>query len=304
MGEMLRYQSQQRRHIESESRADVSLCWTCGSCDSECPVNIATGRLRPQKIVRMSVLGLLEELSCLPEIWYCMTCRRCAQICPNTVSPAAVIEYIRREMLSRNQISRESLQQYRDLYSRFQRVRWRAAAAALQGKTVELTESRWERWLAAPIPPPGFGVISGDVMQAFSTIGKPIQETRILRCFTCGECSSACPIACHRNVFDPRALFRRIHLGLTEELIRSPALWLCLECNRCTEACTQSVDGRRMIRFLREFAVESGAVDAAFFSCLEASNRTIYSWFLDDVDALLGAAASFRADCKISAYAG
>jgi heterodisulfide reductase subunit C len=249
-------------------------------------------------------LGLLEELSCLPEIWYCTTCRRCSQICPNTVSPAAVIEFIRREMLSRKRISWESLQQYRDLYSRFQRVRWRAAAAALQGKAVELTESRWQHWLETPIPPPGFGVISGDVMPAFSTIGEPIQETRILRCFTCGECSSACPIAFHRNVFEPRALFRMIHLGLTEELIRSPALWLCLECNRCTDACTQGVDGRRMIRFLREFAVKSGAVDAAFFSCLETSNRTIYSWFLNDLDALLGAAASFQADCKIRAYAG
>ena len=205
-------------------------------------------------------------------------------------------------MPSSGRISWEDVRCYSNLFSRFQRVRWRAAAEALEGRAVELTESRWERWLDAPIPPPAFGVISGNVMPSFSKIGEPIQETHILRCFTCGECSSACPIACHRNVFDPRALFRMIHLGLTEELLRSPALWLCLECNRCTDACTQGVDGRRMLRSLREYAVESGAVSPAFFSCLETSNRTIYTWLLNDIDDLFRLNASHQDECKERAY--
>ena len=30
-----------RRQIEMNSRTASFMCWTCGSCDFECPVNIA-----------------------------------------------------------------------------------------------------------------------------------------------------------------------------------------------------------------------------------------------------------------------
>jgi heterodisulfide reductase subunit C2 len=85
-----------RKLIEQGAQADINRCWTCGSCDFECPVNVATGQLRPQKIVRMANLGLLDELLYEPAIWYCLTCRRCLQICPNTVKPSELIFHIRR----------------------------------------------------------------------------------------------------------------------------------------------------------------------------------------------------------------
>ncbi|MDZ7698450.1 MAG: hypothetical protein U5R49_16500 [Deltaproteobacteria bacterium] len=31
--------------LNQESKADVTLCWTCGTCDAECPINDATNRL-------------------------------------------------------------------------------------------------------------------------------------------------------------------------------------------------------------------------------------------------------------------
>ena len=102
-----------RKSIGSGAKTNTNLCWTCGSCDPECPMNVATGRLRPQKIVRLANLGLLEELMDLPAIWYCLTCRRCSQACPNAVKPSAIIEYIRMEMISRGLISWDSFQQYR-----------------------------------------------------------------------------------------------------------------------------------------------------------------------------------------------
>lgn len=57
-----------RKTIESNAHAQANLCWTCSTCDSECPVYLATGRLRPQKIVRMANLGFLDDLLSLPEI--------------------------------------------------------------------------------------------------------------------------------------------------------------------------------------------------------------------------------------------
>jgi len=36
-----------RQRIELATNADSSMCWNCSSCDAECPVEIATNRLRP-----------------------------------------------------------------------------------------------------------------------------------------------------------------------------------------------------------------------------------------------------------------
>jgi hypothetical protein len=36
-----------RKFIEGGAKAGHRKCWTCGSCDFECPVNVAAGRLRP-----------------------------------------------------------------------------------------------------------------------------------------------------------------------------------------------------------------------------------------------------------------
>jgi heterodisulfide reductase subunit C len=87
------------RQIALLSCSTASLCCTCSSCDIECPVNIATGRLRPQIIVRMANLGLWDELLNSPDIWYCLTCRRCLQVCPNSVRPSSLIGYIRHDAL-------------------------------------------------------------------------------------------------------------------------------------------------------------------------------------------------------------
>ena len=76
--------------IADDAGADIDRCWTCGACDNGCPVSLATGRLRPQRNVRMAVYGMLDQLLALPGIWYCLSCRRCLQGCPNRVKPASL----------------------------------------------------------------------------------------------------------------------------------------------------------------------------------------------------------------------
>ena len=97
-----------RHVIESASRAQSCRCWNCGTCDIECPVNVTTGRLRPQKIVRLANLDFIEEFLDSPEIWYCLTCWRFLQICPNQVKPSDVIDYARQEALSRGIVNASS----------------------------------------------------------------------------------------------------------------------------------------------------------------------------------------------------
>lgn len=277
-----------RKRIERGANADSRLCWTCGSCEFECPVNIATGRLRPQKIVRMANLGMLDELLQTPEVWYCQSCRRCAQVCPNTVKPAELIAHIRRMAVEQNLLPVEKIRAYRMLFARFQRVRRQAVIECLQGKVTAISDRQWCAWLLSPPEETRRTVRVAATKGGTSDRFDGHDVARAAACFTCGECSSACPVSCERSVFDPRTLFRMVNLGLMDEVLSDPAIWLCLDCGRCTAACSQLVDGRDIIRRLKDRAVQKGIVDRTFFMRLEHANRLVYTRWIEEVDALLG----------------
>ncbi len=277
-----------RKLIQQGAKADIYQCWTCGSCDNECPINIATGRLHPQKIVRMANLGMLDELLYEPEIWHCLSCRRCANICPNAVKPSALIAHIRHILMEKKIISISTLRSYQELFERFQRVRRQAVTKCLEGKADSISEKQWRDWLLSPVPE-----LLKTIRMKMTDFGSESHRqfnvsTRSAACFTCGECSSACPISCKKSVFDPRTIFRMVNLGLVDELIKNPAIWLCLDCGRCSDACSQLVEGREMIRRLKEIAVQKGAVDYKFLRCLQQINENVYNRWLDEVDAYLG----------------
>jgi Fe-S oxidoreductase len=138
-------------HIEDASGAGIDLCWTCGTCDNECPVGIATGRLRPQRNVRMAVYGMLDTLLTEPDIWYCLSCRRCLQGCPNRVKPFELHRYLQNEAIARGVYATAFLDAYRKLFVEFQRVRWRAVAHCFKGNLDQLTDQTWYRWLKKPL---------------------------------------------------------------------------------------------------------------------------------------------------------
>ena len=277
-----------RKVIESACQALSCQCWTCGSCDGECPVNIATGRLRPQRIVRLATLGFIDNLLDSPEIWYCLTCRRCLQICPNQVKPCDVIDYARQEAISKGIVSYASVRSLQVLFTRFQRVRWRAVELCLKNNFDTLTREQIDQWLADPVPENGHVVSPQGILPGGSFFGKSAATIRSAACFTCGECSSACPVSGERSVFDPRVIVRMVNLGLVEELVRSPSIWLCLSCGRCTDACGQRVDGRQMFQRLQEAAVcDAGVTPIAIFHMKE-TEVLIYSHFLDRVDEIFG----------------
>ena len=277
-----------RNKIDAYTKAEISRCWTCGSCDFECPVNRATGRLRPQQAVRLAILGQLDELLHLPEIWYCLTCRRCRQICPNTVQPSEVISFARQKAVEEKIISVDALHGYQMLFARLQRVRSRAAVACMHGNLDAISDRQWCKWLLSPVAASG-NAITADQMDRRSDRHRALMEmSHTDACFTCGECSSSCPVSCERSVFDPRTIFRMVHLGLVEELLRAPAIWLCIDCGRCTQTCSQLVDGRQMIRRLKELALERGVVDSGFVYRLRRAERVVVGRWVEQVDALFG----------------
>lgn len=280
-----------RSRIEAASGAGLSPCWTCSTCDQECPVNRSCGRLRPQKIVRLATLGLLDEMLSLPDLWYCLGCRRCTNVCPNQVKPESLIQHLRREAVVRGRVSMDTYRRYRTFFLRFQRIRRRLAQQLIAGETDAPDPQDWLRWLHQPLPDEGGDeVVFIGPEAANGSWRADIEKFDLSACFTCSECSNACPVAGDRTVFDPQWIFRMANLGQKEPLLTSASLWLCIECGRCTETCGQLVQGRQVIEYLRQKAIARGYVSADFPFRWSHAQSWIYPQFVGEIDALFSPA--------------
>jgi ferredoxin len=71
-------------------------------------------------------------------------------------------------------------------------------------------------------------------------------------CLTCGACASGCP-ATGLEGMDPRKFLRMIALGLEEEAIMNPWVWMCTMCQRCIYVCPMEVDIPQIVYQARGF---------------------------------------------------
>jgi ferredoxin len=64
---------------------NLNLCLTCGACSAGCP---ATGleSMDPRKFLRMTALGMDEEVMNTPWVWMCSMCQRCIYVCPMKIN--------------------------------------------------------------------------------------------------------------------------------------------------------------------------------------------------------------------------
>ncbi len=67
----------------------ASLCLTCGTCASGCPVTGVDG-MDPRKAVRMAALGLDQQLIDSRWPWICTLCGRCELACPMGIEIVAM----------------------------------------------------------------------------------------------------------------------------------------------------------------------------------------------------------------------
>lgn len=270
------------------SDAGVDLCWTCGTCDNECPVRIATNRLRPQHTVRMVTYGMIDELLSVPDIWYCLSCRRCMLGCPNRVRPYELHCDLQMLAISRGILSQDFVTAYRKLFSQFQRVRWRAAARCFKKELDVISDATWYSWLRTPLRKPLCYIIKLENHDNHTVKPESLLDTNSQLCFTCSECSGCCPIVGDADVFDPKKIIRMVNLGLLDSVLHSPAIWLCMSCRQCSESCSQTVSVYDTIQQLQRMAIERGIVDPFLPIRLLEADRMIYPKFIHEIDALLG----------------
>ena len=80
----------------------------------------------------------------------------------------------------------------------------------------------------------------------------------IRKCFACGTCTAGCPAFHVGHEYNPRKIIRQILLGMREEVLKSPAIWLCHQCYACSANCPQDVDFSHIMMAVREIAVQEG----------------------------------------------
>ncbi|MBN1806521.1 MAG: 4Fe-4S dicluster domain-containing protein [Sedimentisphaerales bacterium] len=63
----------------------LNACFNCGSCSAGCPIHEVFPEYSPKRLAKMVRLGMRKEVLSSPYIWYCATCRNCAERCPQNV---------------------------------------------------------------------------------------------------------------------------------------------------------------------------------------------------------------------------
>jgi len=94
-------------------------------------------------------------------------------------------------------------------------------------------------------------------------------------CFSCATCTAACPLSWMDLNYNPRQILRLVTLGAKDEVLSSPAIWLCSECDICYRRCPQHVHLSSLMKAIRDVAVREG--HKPMISPAEASRSTCAS---------------------------
>ncbi len=79
-----------------EKGGDALLrCFACGTCTVSCPVRAVDERYNPRKIIRMTILGMKEEVLKNEFIWLCAGCYSCYERCPQDVRLTDIMTALR-----------------------------------------------------------------------------------------------------------------------------------------------------------------------------------------------------------------
>lgn len=88
-------------------------------------------------------------------------------------------------------------------------------------------------------------------------------------CFQCGTCTGGCPSA-PRSTYRIREFMRRGVLGLEEEALTDPDLWLCTTCYSCTDRCPRDLAPTDVIMAMRNLAFRRDIIPVNFLKTVQA----------------------------------
>ncbi len=266
---------------------NASFCYTCGSCDGECPVNRRTGSLYPRKIIRYFLLGLSKEGAKAREIWYCIRCGRCSNVCPMTVKPVDVIRFVCDIAVEEGVVSQDLFDYAVKTRERLHRARYGGVISLLYKAEDPDPSSLWSMSESGESPKRVYVdfSVSGERTKIIKEFKKYMDfYTNVTSCLSCGSCTNACPVGISRDILSPMHIVRLINWGLVEEAMKEPGIWLCIDCGRCIEVCPQNVKGLWVIRLLRNLSMKTGFTNTGFFERWRTLDKNLYTIFKSTID--------------------
>jgi heterodisulfide reductase subunit C/coenzyme F420-reducing hydrogenase delta subunit len=80
----------------------------------------------------------------------------------------------------------------------------------------------------------------------------------LLTCWSCGTCAATCLVRRYEPAFNPRHVLRQAGLGMREEVLGSPEIWLCSACDACFPRCPKKIHISEVMRAIRNVAIRHG----------------------------------------------
>lgn len=111
---------------------NIMNCYLCGTCTASCPVSELDKAFSPRKIMRMSLLGMKEELLSSKEIWKCVQCHVCVAHCPQDARPADVIRVVREIAVDEGVVSKDAVGRLNTIEEDMKKLRLEKISSALQ----------------------------------------------------------------------------------------------------------------------------------------------------------------------------
>lgn len=81
--------------IKRFGAADVSACFSCGTCTAICPLADNDGAF-PRRMIRYGQVGMKDALLSSKELWTCYQCATCSDSCPQRAEPSEYMAAARR----------------------------------------------------------------------------------------------------------------------------------------------------------------------------------------------------------------
>lgn len=98
----------------------------------------------------------------------------------------------------------------------------------------------------------------------------------IRKCYTCGKCTSGCPMAEEMD-FPPSVLVKRLATGDIKKMLGSGAIWICSSCQTCYSRCPFEVNIPRIIDLMKEYANRENIAEK------EKATRLFHNLFLSGI---------------------
>lgn len=81
--------------IKRFGAADVSACFSCGTCTAICPL-VGEDNTFPRRMIRYAQVGMRDKLLSSKELWSCYACGECSDSCPTQAEPSEFMAAARR----------------------------------------------------------------------------------------------------------------------------------------------------------------------------------------------------------------